>query len=117
MPPIQVMHQVFDRATHVVRLSPRYNTLDLKWHTQDDESGVGWNSTTPFEYHMFDGFAGKDDADGWIQKKLQNKDLWHLLAPQSNTIPYIYADLTSWGNCSGEVSLCWCLFGQNTASH
>lgn len=87
-----VMHQIFDRVGHVLRMSPRYNTKDLSWTPSRGSNGVGWYNTTPFDYLVFDGFLNDTD-------KMTNKDMWEMLDPLGDHLNYVYDDLTTWGSC------------------
>jgi hypothetical protein len=96
-----VMHQLFDKALHALRLSPLYNTQGFDWNNADGY--ITFDGTTPFTWKDFEPYLGssslaitdKDNGD-----YLTNKQLWSLLAPETNAIPYVYDKLTTWGDCS-----------------
>lgn len=96
-----VMHQLFDKATHALRLSPHYNTEKFVWDQDDNDDtqwGEGWNSSTLFKYTDFEPYVGNhhiSDSEG----TLTNANLWSLLAPDGESIGYIYDQLTEWGRC------------------
>ena len=97
-----VMHQIFDKAAHALRLSPVYNKGGFSWVQEetksDDSFGLGWTSTTPFKYEDFEPLLGHHDlkdSEGF----LTNKMLWALLDPNSEALPYVYDQMTHWGGC------------------
>lgn len=92
-----VMHQVFEKAQHAMRLSPLYNPLNMTWKEQFDDdaaTGVleGWNSATPFKADIF--YSRTEHAKN---QTLTNNDIWHLLDPQGHGIPHIFDQFTEWG--------------------
>ena len=97
-----VMHQIFDKAAHALRLSPLYNKGGFSWHQEDgddvDSFGLGWTSVTPFKYKDFEPLIGHHDLED-TEGFLTNKMLWSLLSPDSESVPYVYDQLTHWGGC------------------
>ena len=101
-----VMHQLFDKAAHVLRLSERYNT-HASWFDWDNTDSVNknknqvimtWNGTTPFKFVDFEPYLGDhdlEDAEGF----LRNDMIWALLKPDGEALPYVYDSLTTWGDC------------------
>lgn len=87
-----VMHQMFDRLTHVLRTSPRYMNKKLHWTPRNESDGTGWYSKTPFDYSIFDGFMNNS-------QKMTNKAMWKLLKPDGDSLNYVYDDLVTWGDC------------------
>merc|ERR1711918_141258 len=77
-----VMHQMFDKATHALRLSPVYNAGKMEWNNGGDDSsqGLGWNATTPFTSAIFEPFIG-DKVVANKEGYLTNKVIWSLLSP------------------------------------
>ena len=97
-----VMHQMFDKALHVLRLSAKYNknpTL-LEW---DNAAGkMTWTGETPFKSVDFEPYLGEhkpENSDGF----LTNDMLWALLKPDSNSLPYVYDQLSIWGDCAYDA--------------
>ena len=95
-----VMHQVFDKAAHALRLSPTYNEGGFEWDQSEYTMGRGWDDAkTPFRYEDFEPYVGgehtPEDSDGF----LTNKMLWSLLAPDGKAVPYVYDQMTHWGGC------------------
>ena len=76
-------------------------------HRVEQGAGDRWNSATkeeieeglnptPFLAEIFEPALGdKISADVY----LTNKQLWMLLKPDSNSLPYVYDDFTTWGSC------------------
>jgi hypothetical protein len=107
-----VMHQLFDKAVHALRMSPTYNKNGFAWEQVDDadDKGKGWESDTPFKSEDFE-LGTKHELRGdvipvpgavsptAVEGFLTNKQLWELLSPESNAITYIYDQLTDWGQC------------------
>lgn len=103
-----VFHQVFDKAVQALRLSPKYNMLNMTWNNVVEGAGDRWEKATvaeldeglhatPFKAEIFEWFlGGRKDANEY----LTNKELWALLKPDSNSLSYVYDDFTSWGSCS-----------------
>jgi hypothetical protein len=96
-----VMHQVFDKALHALRLSPTYNKGAFKWDQNTTTSGEGWASPTPFKYTDFEPYLGAHHPGDTAATDyfLTNEMLWNLLAPNSGAVPYVYDQLTNWGSC------------------
>lgn len=93
-----VMHQVFDKMLQVLRLSPAYNMLNLTWDNAGYSSyGRAWNDKTPFKAALFEPTIGHQISP---HEYLTNKQLWALLDPVGESLPYIYDSFTSWGNCA-----------------
>jgi len=113
-----VFHQIFDKAIQVLRLSPEYSSYNMTWNNNVQGAGDRWIEasaeetseglySTPFQAEIFEpSLGGKIDADTY----LNNKELWMLLKPDSNSLSYVYDDFTSWGSCSFDP------FGSNSSS-
>jgi hypothetical protein len=95
-----VMHQMFDKATHALRLSPVYNAGKMEWNNGggDSSQGLGWNATTPFTSAIFEPFIG-DKVVANKEGYLTNKVIWSLLSPEKASSGYVYDQLTKWGSC------------------
>ena len=95
-----VMHQIFDKAAHALRLSPVYNRGGFQWDQYGDDPtmGQGWNSETPFNYEDFEPYVTNYNRSN-SGKYLTNKELWSMLSPNSDAIPYVYDEMSNWGNC------------------
>ena len=93
-----VMHQLFDKAFHALRLSPRYNKVFMQWDQEEDNNGKGWNSTTPFKWYDFEPYLGSNKPAN-MDERLTNKMLWSLLHPRGDSLPYLYDQLNTWGTC------------------
>eukprot|EP00617_Octactis_speculum_P019804 CAMPEP_0185757020 /NCGR_PEP_ID=MMETSP1174-20130828/15458_1 /TAXON_ID=35687 /ORGANISM="Dictyocha speculum, Strain CCMP1381" /LENGTH=259 /DNA_ID=CAMNT_0028436259 /DNA_START=175 /DNA_END=954 /DNA_ORIENTATION=+ len=92
-----VMHQVFEKMIQVMRLSPAYNLLNMTWdNAGESDKGRGWESITPFESLLFE----PDIGHHLPIEYLTNKQLWALLDPIGDSLPYIYDSFASWGSCS-----------------
>ena len=62
--------------------------------------GEYWNSsTTPFKADIFESHLGPKLSAKTGSDYLTNQELWALLKPDGNAIPYIYDQLTHWGSC------------------
>ena len=99
-----VMHQVFDKASHALRLSPLYNKGKMDWDNGAYTNGKGWDVDTPFKMKIFEPLIGSHhmtNEDGY----LTNKALWSLLAPNGPSIGYVYDNLKHWGSCSFDPML------------
>lgn len=94
-----VMHQLFDKALHGLRLSPYYNFDGFVWNQDDDGEGRGWNSTTPFKVSDFEPGIGNKAIGLENEASLTNQDLWSLLKPDAEWSNYVYDQLTNWGDC------------------
>lgn len=94
-----VMHQIFEKMSTALRLSPRYAGLNTTWDNVGigNYTGLGWNSETPFEAALFEPGLGGEIDDGAF---LTNKQLWALLKPDGDTVPYIYDQFRQWGSCT-----------------
>ena len=93
-----VMHQMFDKMTHVLRLSPKYNQMNVTWNNHEDAKGSDWKgTTTPFKGDIFEPYLKNSTL---ITEYLTNKQLWALMEPGGDSIPYVYDDFTSWGECA-----------------
>lgn len=92
-----VMHQVFDKAVHVLRLSPKYNK-HASWLQWDNCAGyMNWKGTTPFTAVDFEPYLGShypEDSDAYLRTDM----IWALLKPDGKSIPYVYDQLTTWGD-------------------
>jgi hypothetical protein len=99
-----VMHQLFDKAFQALVLSPRYNKGGFEWNNADGK--LGWNGTagtTAFKAEAFEPWLGKTalaKATKGTGEYLTNQELWTLLHPHSDAIPYVYDQMTTWGDCS-----------------
>jgi hypothetical protein len=89
-----VMHQLFDKALHALRLSPRFNKNGFKWNNKDGY--ITWIGETPFTRLDFEPYLADHVKH---QDPLKNKELWALLAPDSETVYYVYDQMTNWGGC------------------
>ena len=85
-----VWHSIFDRALHVLRMSEHFkSTYNMQWvPTSWTHCGGQLEDHLPFK-NIFDD-AAKDHH-------FTNKELWMLLDPTNQHLPYIYDDLTTWG--------------------
>ena len=91
-----VIHPLFDKAWHVLRLAPAYARWNMTWDNHVKAStcdGVGWQSATPFD-GLFDG--GPNGS-------YTNAQIWELFDPLGSHLPYVYDQYTSWGDCTGRV--------------
>eukprot|EP00615_Pteridomonas_danica_P010877 CAMPEP_0114338606 /NCGR_PEP_ID=MMETSP0101-20121206/7157_1 /TAXON_ID=38822 ORGANISM="Pteridomonas danica, Strain PT" /NCGR_SAMPLE_ID=MMETSP0101 /ASSEMBLY_ACC=CAM_ASM_000211 /LENGTH=370 /DNA_ID=CAMNT_0001471261 /DNA_START=740 /DNA_END=1852 /DNA_ORIENTATION=- len=89
-----VMHPIFDKATHALRLSPRYNTEEFVWNNL--EGSEKYESMTPFTRLDFEPYLGEGTKTKG--KYLKNSELWEILHPSSESIYYIYDQFTEWGD-------------------
>mmetsp|Transcript_30571 Transcript_30571/g.39395 ORF Transcript_30571/g.39395 Transcript_30571/m.39395 type:complete len:278 (+) Transcript_30571:2-835(+) len=89
-----VMHALFDKATHALRLSSRYNTGGFTWN---NVAGMEtYRGATPFTRLDFEPYLGSS-----IKTKgeyLHNDELWELIHPTSEAVYHIYDQFTEWGN-------------------
>lgn len=87
-----VWHSLFDKMFHVLLEAPQYvEKYDLSWEsTSGDPDGCGakWEDHFPFQ-DIFDN-THKDI-------KFTNKQLFSLLNPSNNHLPYIYDQFQTWG--------------------
>mmetsp|Transcript_76336 Transcript_76336/g.153287 ORF Transcript_76336/g.153287 Transcript_76336/m.153287 type:complete len:691 (+) Transcript_76336:53-2125(+) len=94
-----VIHQLFDKATHALRLSERYNTEGFEWNNK--AGFMEWEGATPFKQTVFEPYLGAHDLNTTdINGFLRNDQLWSLLDPNKNSIDYVYDQMTTWGSCS-----------------
>jgi len=84
-------------------LSSKYNKNEFIWNNKNE---ISWTEETPFTWHDFEPYLGGSSLsteydsiarDG--SASLNNKQLWALLHPNNNAIPYVYDKLTNWGDC------------------
>lgn len=104
-----VMHQVFDKMYHALRLSPRYNTRDFYWNNHDQHGkGRSWLGPTPLKFADFEPYLGKNHELSYLgdneDANLSNEQLWALLKPDGEVLPYIYDQLTHWGTCDFDAT-------------
>ena len=91
-----VIHPLFDKAWHVLRLAPAYARWNMTWDNHVKAStcdGVGWHSATPFD-GLFDG--GPNGS-------YTNAQIWELFDPLGSHLPYVYDQYTSWGDCTWDA--------------
>jgi hypothetical protein len=90
-----VMHPLFDKAVHSLRMSSKYNSEGFVWNNMKNE--MKWEEKTPFTRLDFEPYLGADIETK--DKYLKNNELWELLDPTKETTYYIYDQFTSWGEC------------------
>jgi len=91
-----VMHPIFDKATHVLRLSSRYNTQSFVWN--NIKGFEKYNEMTPFTYVDFKPYLDTSKYETTKGKYLKNSELWEIIHPSSEAVYYIYDQFTEWGN-------------------
>lgn len=95
-----LIHSIFDRATHLMRLSPSYNKGNFEWRPLNSAYGEGWLSKTPFDANLFEPYLGDHlfNKEGKLEK-LTNKQIWAGLKPDGLSSPYVYDELRHFGSC------------------
>jgi len=92
-----VWHPIFDKMLHVGRLSPYFKTRmsARAWSaTMTDACGSHWLDHLPF-----DGIF--DNSEKGIH--FTNKELWALLDPTNDHLPYIYDQFMTWGDLTWDA--------------
>eukprot|EP00903_Cladosiphon_okamuranus_P010576 g10001.t1 len=94
-PLFMVVHPIFEKALHVLLLSPTYaDTYDFTWVDTDCGDGVsggGLADTLPFtEIEL--GFGESADL-------LTNAQIQRLMNPSNPGLPYVYDKINTWGDC------------------
>ncbi|CAN0323954.1 unnamed protein product [Pylaiella littoralis] len=85
-----VLHPMFEKALHILWLSPKYSeTFDFEW-VDGSCSGSGYTDKLPFTTELLGIGSGKS--------RLTNERLLELFHPSNAELPYVYEDFTSWGN-------------------
>ena len=115
-PLFNLMHPIFDKMAHVMRLAPQYADassplhIDESWASCDNTSvargrwdtagtyGSALDDELPFEDLPFID-APRATAHG---SRYTNKELWGLLNPANGHLPYIYDQFTSLGKCGWD---------------
>ncbi|CAN0296786.1 unnamed protein product [Pylaiella littoralis] len=92
-----VLHTGFEKASHIVQLSPGYrDAYDFAWVDSDrcseGSSGSKLTDLYPFTERML-GFG-----DG--SEFLTNERLLELLHPLNPKVPYLYEGFEKWGTCT-----------------
>jgi hypothetical protein len=94
-PMFWVMHPLFDKVLHSLRLSSRYNSEGFEWNNiKGDEK---WEGMTPFKRLDFEPYLGAGTKTKG--EYLKNSELWNVLHPSSEAVYYIYDQFTEWGDC------------------
>ena len=123
-PLFNLMHPIFDKMAHVMRLAPQFSDptsaayIDESWESCDNTTDAGgrWDGSTygsafddemPFEDLPF---VNAPRATGH-NSRYTNRELWGLLNPANGHLPYIYDQFTSIGHCA------WDPFGDDSAAH
>ena len=113
-PLFNLMHPLFDKLAHVMRLAPQYTNArrrdvhrpvvavvrqhvalnDNRWRATS--YGSAFDDKMPFENLPFINVPGSL-AHG---EMYTNEQLWGLLDPSNRHLPYIYDQFTEWGTCA-----------------
>ena len=96
-----VMHQMLEKVYHGLRLSPAFSARGFVWdNSGENGGGREWTGPTPFKTSDFEPYAMHLENEGKSRTKvLTNEQLWDYLKPDGEVLPYIYDQLTVWGNC------------------
>lgn len=97
------LHQIFDKAMHLVRMAGEYkDVLDFTWMPLYHDKGIGWYSQTAFSGEYWEPYLGGHEnllrRDGKV-KYLNNKEIWAMLKPDGKASPYVYSNVRSFGAC------------------
>ena len=88
-----VIHPIFDKMLHVLRMSPDLEgQFDMSWVSTGCH-GAGWDDALPFK----DLFPNTTHMGYYT-----NRDLFQLLTPGSPSLPYVYDSFDKWGGCSWD---------------
>ncbi|CAM9966345.1 unnamed protein product [Scytosiphon promiscuus] len=91
-----VIHTGFEKAQHILQLSPGYrDSYDFEWVVADCGEGVSGgelDDTFPFTEVML----GLGDGT----ELLTNANILELLYPSNPQLPYIYEGFGKWGTCT-----------------
>jgi hypothetical protein len=90
-----VMHPIFDKAAHALRLSENYNTEGFDWNNKKDY--MKYNGITPFTRLDLEPYLGGDVSDA--KNYMTNSELWENLYPTADAVYYVYDQFTKWGDC------------------
>jgi hypothetical protein len=94
-----VMHPIFDKAMHAMRLSPKYNSEGFEWNNVKGD--IKWEGMTPFTRLDFEPYLGAGSKTKG--KYLKNSELWEIIHPTSEATYYIYDQMTNWGACEYDL--------------
>ena len=89
-----VVHPIFDRMFHLLRLSPTMSaSYNLSWVPTNECTGSDLDDRLPFKMPGTEGLCASEHH-------CTNAELMEILDPSNEHIPYIYDSLESWGDCS-----------------
>eukprot|EP00904_Undaria_pinnatifida_P001215 jgi/Undpi1/11094/HiC_scaffold_30.g13392.m1 len=87
-----MIHPMFERALHVLWLSPEYkDTYDFSW-TGSGCYGSALTDNLPF--------TEKSLGQGSGTSFLTNEDILRIAHPSNSKLPYLYNNFDTWGTCT-----------------
>ncbi|CAN0307687.1 unnamed protein product [Ectocarpus sp. 6 AP-2014] len=89
-----VLHPLFDKAMHILLLSPKYDEYTMEW-VDGECPGSGYTDELPITERSLGLGPGTD--------YLTNQQLLELLYPSNPALPYVYTDLPRWGDEDTEL--------------
>eukprot|EP00903_Cladosiphon_okamuranus_P013048 g12172.t1 len=89
------LHSLFEKALHILWLSPKYaERYDMEW-VDGDCSGSAYTDVLPFTENILGLGSGKTF--------LTNARLLELMHPSNPGLPYIFHNFNSWGNLDVDL--------------
>ncbi|CAM9857648.1 unnamed protein product [Choristocarpus tenellus] len=86
-----VLHPIYEKALHVLMLSPHYReAYDFTWVNKTCK-GSSLHDDQPFTERMLGLGPGTN--------LLNNEDLIQMFHPSSIKVPYMYGNFNQWGTC------------------
>eukprot|EP00903_Cladosiphon_okamuranus_P010577 g10002.t1 len=89
------VHPMFEKALHILALSPSYNTrYEFEWVEHgcgDGVSGGAIDDKLPFTER----YLGVGDSSEF----LTNAEIWTIINPKKRSLPYVYDKFETWGSC------------------
>ncbi|CAM9998005.1 unnamed protein product, partial [Ectocarpus fasciculatus] len=93
-PLFYMLHSMFEKALHIVWLSPKYrDSFSMDW-ADGPCPGSGYTDELPFT----EAVLGLGDGTAFMT----NERLLELLHPSNPAVPYIYEDFAKWGTSDLE---------------
>ncbi|CAM9438226.1 unnamed protein product, partial [Ectocarpus sp. 12 AP-2014] len=89
-----VLHPLFEKAMHILLLSPKYNEYTMEW-VDGECTGSGYTDELPITELAIGLGPGED--------YLTNQQLLELMYPSNPALPYVYNNLPRWGGTDTEL--------------
>ncbi|CAM9833779.1 unnamed protein product [Ectocarpus sp. 12 AP-2014] len=89
-----VLHPLFEKAMHILLLSPKYDEYTMEW-VDGECTGSGYTDELPITELALGLGPGED--------YLTNQQLLELMYPSNPALPYVYNNLPRWGGTDTEL--------------